>query len=114
MKPDNPYSYERVKIPQKRVERVLGEEVTIVQHLFKFRDSDNKSYVATLEEYPEKVYAFKFYAKAFKGKSQYNKLTGFNRPFRVLSTCIHILLNFYKESEPLVRLVRSFSSFERA
>lgn len=65
--------------------------------LYRFKSAKSKLvYIVEVEEYPHRVFAIKFYPKAFRlSKKRFNLLTNTFEPRRIIHTCINIMLELY-------------------
>ncbi len=92
-----PYPYkksgEEKGVPQ------VDDFIKAIQFTFDCRF--NYRYMVRLEEYPSKVFMIKFHLRRDKNNNnRYKLLTGFHDASRVIGTCIHIALDFWKEKVP--------------
>ena len=67
--------------------------------LYRFKSTKSRLvYIVEVEEYPHRVFAIKFYPKAFRlSKKRFNLLTNTFEPRRIIHTCINIMLELYNK-----------------
>lgn len=67
--------------------------------LYRFKSAKSKlTYIVRVEEYPQHVYAIKFYLKNHRNSpNKYRLMTNTNEPRRIINTCVNVMLSIYEE-----------------
>ncbi len=74
--------------------------------IYTFRDSLNNKYIFEAHQIEisstlNRIYAVKFYKFSHRfSDNKYNLLSNVNLPFKILTTCIYIMLDIYKNDDP--------------
>ena len=64
--------------------------------IYKFH-SDREKYILRAEQFKYKVFAIKFYPKSLeKSPDRYKKLTHEGKPWKILGTCLKIMVDIYQ------------------
>lgn len=78
----------------------VSRDFFLFVHTYSFKTRFNKRYIVQVEEYAHEVFIIKFYLKAHsRSKDKYSKLANDFDGFRVLSTCITIMLAILESKE---------------
>jgi hypothetical protein len=74
--------------------KAIKEKYHLREHKYAFKTRLNKRYIVNVEEYQHKLFVIKFYLKSHEhSKNKYNLLANNGDAFRILSTCVNIILH---------------------
>ncbi len=77
---------------------ILKNKDCISEYIFQFKTSEKKRYIATVEEYTNKIFVPKFYpSKERNNPNRFSVLTNEYKSSRIIRTVINIMLLMYKE-----------------
>jgi len=77
----------------------IKEKYHLKEHKYAFKTRFNKRYIVNVEEYQHKLFVIKFYLKSHEhSKQKYNLLANNGDAFRIISTCVNIILHILKET----------------
>ncbi len=66
---------------------------SVKEHKYSFKTRLNQRYIVNVEEYKYQLFVIKFYLKNHEhSKQKYNLLTNDGDAFRVISTCVNVIL----------------------